>query len=134
MSSSPETPERSSSCAAAAAAAHAAARTRRRPRRPHSPDARAHRVCVRAQRDDLQIGLIAFAAYISGQIASVKPRKRGHKQYLNMEVQGLFEDHDQWNDGIKRALKFFTDRVACPTDDLIILAYRNSMAKRKRSE
>ena len=128
------TTRRHAPCAAAAAAAHAAARTRRRPRRPHSPDARAHRVCVRAQRDDLQIGLIAFAAYISGQIASVKPRKRGHKQYLNMEVQGLFEDHDQWNEGIKRALKFFTDRVACPTDDLIILAYRNSMAKRKRSE
>ena len=56
-------------------------------------------------------------AYIAGQIASVKPREKGHREFLNQEVQADFEPHDLWNCGIKRALKFMKDRVACPTDD-----------------
>ena len=134
------------------AAAHATTRTRRRPRRrcprrrrprrPHlfSPTRTVQRVRVRAQPADLQEGLIAFASYIAGQIAAVVPRAKGHVEFLNKEVQGAFEPHDQWNPGIKRALKFFRDRVACSTDDPVVLAYRrradaNSKAsKRKRSE
>ena len=75
------------------------------------------RACARAQPGDLQPSLIAFAAYIAGQIASVKPREKGHRDFLNQEVQADFEPHDLWNCGIKRALKFMKDRVACPTDD-----------------
>ena len=96
------------------------------------------RACARAQPGDLQPSLIAFAAYIAGQIASVKPREKGHRDFLNQEVQADFEPHDLWNCGIKRALKFMNDRVACPTDDPIVLMFcqqaNKASKKRKRPE
>ena len=81
-----------------------------------------------AQGDTLEPNLIAFAAYIAGQIASTSKRKRGHGEYLMTEVQGDLKDHDHWNAGIAKTLKWMKDRAMCPTRDVLLLKLQNHAA------
>ena len=75
---------------------------------------------VRAQKEHLKPALVAFAAYIAGQVASTSTRKRG-RTHLKKEVQGDLNNHDEWNDGIARALRWMRDRAACPMRDALLV-------------
>ena len=81
-----------------------------------------------SQNDEITPSLIAFGAMIAGQIASVGPRKRGHHDMLNTDVQGDLKDRHTWNVGIKKALNFMMDKQQCKTRESLL----TSIQKKKK--
>ena len=72
--------------------------------------------------------LVAFLAYIAGQIASTSTRARG--RHVGDLVHGDLADHTNWDAGIKSALRFMKDRTKCPTRCALVSAIQK---KKKRT-
>ena len=72
--------------------------------------------------------LIAWCAYIVDQIASVGNRMRGKK--VCELARGDLADHNKWNKGISRALKFMKDKKKCPTRNVLILGIQKKKKKK----
>lgn len=89
--------------------------------------------CVAAapQPDKITPSLIAFCAFLAGQIATTSPRTRGHKKFLGVEMHTNLKDRDEWNAGITTALKFMKDRKQCPTHCPMLMEFQRDK-KRKQ--
>ena len=46
-------------------------------------------------------------------------------------MQGDLEDHTHWDAGIRKALKFMTDRTRCPTSAPLVSAIQKKKAPKK---
>jgi hypothetical protein len=79
--------------------------------------------------DDIQTALVAWLAYIVGFIAKVSTRDKGH--YAGEKVRGDLPDHNEWKEGIDRALRFMRDRKKCPTHAPLISAIQKKKSGKK---
>jgi hypothetical protein len=87
----------------------------------------AHARASPRQPNDISPNLVAFLAFIAGQIASVSPRKRGwHK---GAKIQGDLADHGTWDAGIASALRFMKDRSKCRTHAHLVKAIQKETKK-----
>ena len=72
---------------------------------------------IRARYDleEVKPGLLAFLVYLSGAIASTGVPKRGKGHKDGIVSYGEIPDHDEWQAGIERAVKFLSSRERCPS-------------------
>jgi len=77
--------------------------------------------------NDISPNLVAFLAFMAGQIACVTTRSRGRK--AGLKVQGDLNDHGSWDAGITSALRFMKDRSKCRTHAHLVKAIQKKAKK-----
>jgi len=82
--------------------------------------------CPVPQVEEVTPHLVAFLAYIAGQVANVATRTRG---WNRGKQRGDIDDHTQWDAGIGTALRFMKNRSKCPTRSPMVLPIQK---KKKR--
>jgi hypothetical protein len=79
------------------------------------------------QPNDISPNLVAFLAYIAGQIADVTKRSRGWRK--GDKVRGDLADHGAWDAGIASALRFMKNRSKCRTHAHLVKAIQKKTKK-----